>query len=64
MPVPPPRRWRSMAGKLDGPYPEGLEVAEVGLGCFWGAEKAFWSLPGGWVTAEGDAGRLHPEPDL
>ncbi len=48
--------------KLDGPYPEGLEVAEVGLGCFWGAEKAFWSLPGVFVTAVGYAGGFTPNP--
>lgn len=47
---------------LNGPYPEGLEIATFGLGCFWGAEKAFWSLPGVWVTAVGYAAGLTPNP--
>ena len=36
---------------LKGPYPEGLETAMFGLGCFWGAERLFWELPGVVVTA-------------
>jgi len=47
---------------LKGPYPEGFEKAIFGLGCFWGAEKAFWSLPGVYVTAVGYAGGLTPNP--
>ena len=38
------------------PYPDGFEVAEFGMGCFWGAEKEFWSIPGVWVTAVGYQG--------
>jgi peptide-methionine (S)-S-oxide reductase len=45
------------------PYPEGLEVAEFGLGCFWGAERRFWQTPGVWVTAVGYAGGYTPNPD-
>jgi peptide-methionine (S)-S-oxide reductase len=41
---------------LTSPYPDGLEVADVGMGCFWGAEKKFWSIPGVWVTAVGYEG--------
>jgi len=48
---------------LAGPYPEGLEVAEFGLGCFWGAERRFWETPGVWVTAAGYAGGYTPNPD-
>ena len=44
---------------LKGPYPEGSEVAMFGLGCFWGAEKAFWNIPGVIVTAVGYAGGTH-----
>ena len=47
---------------LQGPYPEGHEKAMFGLGCFWGAEKAFWSLPGVYVTAVGYAGGYTPNP--
>lgn len=45
------------------PYPEGLEVAEFGLGCFWGAERRFWNEPGVWVTAVGYSGGFTPNPD-
>jgi peptide-methionine (S)-S-oxide reductase len=41
---------------LQPPYPDGLEIAGFGMGCFWGAEKKFWSLPGVWVTAVGYQG--------
>ena len=41
---------------LHGPFPAGLEQAVFGMGCFWGAEKKFWSLPGVFTTAVGYAG--------
>ena len=47
---------------LKGPYPEGFEKAMFGLGCFWGAERKFWSLPGVYVTAVGYAGGPTPNP--
>src|SRR6185312_16191291 len=47
---------------LKGPYPEGMEAALFGLGCFWGAEKAFWKLDGVYVTAVGYAGGETPNP--
>jgi peptide-methionine (S)-S-oxide reductase len=48
---------------LKGPYPEGLETAIFGLGCFWGAERKFWELGEGiHVTAVGYAGGLTPNP--
>ena len=47
---------------LKGPYPEGFETAIFGLGCFWGAEKMLWNLPGVWVTAVGYAGGITPNP--
>lgn len=48
---------------LHGPYPEGLEVAVFGLGCFWGAERLFWQLGQGiWITAAGYAGGLTENP--
>lgn len=47
---------------LKGPYPEGLETAMFGLGCFWGAERLFWQMDGVWVTAVGFAGGITPNP--
>src|SRR5690348_404598 len=41
---------------LRGPYPEGMEVATFGLGCFWGAERLFWQAPGVYTTAAGYSG--------
>ena len=45
---------------LVGPWPEALEVAIVGMGCFWGAERKFWQTPGVWTTAVGYAGGFTP----
>jgi peptide-methionine (S)-S-oxide reductase len=47
---------------LKGPYPDGMQRALFGFGCFWGAEKAFWKIPGVWVTAVGYAAGLTPNP--
>lgn len=47
---------------LEGPYPDGLEVLDVGMGCFWGAERVFWSVPGVWTTLVGYAGGVTPHP--
>jgi peptide-methionine (S)-S-oxide reductase len=47
---------------LKGPYPEGLQTAQFGMGCFWGVERLFWTIPGVWVTAVGYAGGVTPNP--
>ncbi|MEM1384509.1 MAG: peptide-methionine (S)-S-oxide reductase MsrA [Pseudomonadota bacterium] len=47
---------------LKGPYPEGSAEAMFGMGCFWGVERMFWTLPGVWVSAVGYAGGLTPNP--
>ncbi len=44
------------------PFPDGLEVAQFGLGCFWGAERMFWKLEGVYTTAVGYAGGITPNP--
>jgi peptide-methionine (S)-S-oxide reductase len=60
MPVPEPHFVNGR--RLAGPYPQGLERAIFALGCFWGAERAFWLMPGVWVTAVGYAGGTTPNP--
>ncbi|SOD84167.1 peptide-methionine (S)-S-oxide reductase MsrA [Streptomyces sp. Ag109_G2-15] len=45
-----PERHTVLGTPLLGPYPAGLEVADFGLGCFWGAERKFWQLPAGVYT--------------
>ena len=47
---------------LKGPYPAGSEQSVVAMGCYWGAERKFWELPGVWVTAVGNAGGFTPNP--
>ncbi|WFM73207.1 peptide-methionine (S)-S-oxide reductase MsrA [Halomonas sp. CKK8] len=47
---------------MQPPWPEGMEEIVLGLGCFWGAERLFWQLPGVHVTAVGYAGGVTPNP--
>ena len=47
---------------LHGPFPEQMQTLIVGLGCFWGAERRFWQVPGVYSTAVGYAGGLTPNP--
>ena len=47
---------------IQPPFPDGLESAVFGLGCFWGAERTFWQLPGVFSTAVGYSGGLTPNP--
>jgi len=47
---------------LKGPYPEGIETIIFGMGCFWGAERLFWQMPGVYVTAVGYADGYTPHP--
>jgi peptide-methionine (S)-S-oxide reductase len=61
-PMPVPDRHFINGRPLKPPYPEGLEIAEFALGCFWGEEKLFWQVPGVWVTAVGYQGGYTPNP--
>ena len=61
-PMPVPERHFVNGNALQPPFPEGLERALFGMGCFWGAERLFWQLPGVWVTAVGYAGGSTPNP--
>ena len=61
-PVPTASKHYVSKRQLKGPYPEGLETAMFGLGCFWGAERLFWQTEGVWVTAVGYAGGFTPNP--
>ncbi len=47
---------------LRGPWPAGYRTAVFGMGCFWGAERIFWRLPGVWSTSVGYAGGVSPNP--
>jgi peptide-methionine (S)-S-oxide reductase len=60
--IPVPDRHFVNGNVLKPPYPEGMELALFGLGCFWGAEKAFWKLDGVYSTAVGYAAGLTPNP--
>jgi peptide-methionine (S)-S-oxide reductase len=51
-----------LATPITPPFPEGMEQAIFGMGCFWGAERMFWKLPGVYTTAVGYAGGITPNP--
>ncbi len=57
-----PERHAVLGTPLAGPWPDGYEVAIFGLGCFWGAERLFWRLPGVHSTAAAYAGGTTPHP--
>jgi peptide-methionine (S)-S-oxide reductase len=60
--MPVPASHEVLGTPLAPPFPEGIEVAYFGLGCFWGAERAFWTLPGVYTTAVGYQGGVTPNP--
>ncbi|HWD65572.1 MAG TPA: peptide-methionine (S)-S-oxide reductase MsrA [Solirubrobacteraceae bacterium] len=57
-----PERHAVLGTPLNPPFPEGTDQIVLGLGCFWGAERAFWTLPGVYTTAVGYAGGYTPNP--
>jgi len=60
--LPVPEKHFVNGNPLPGPYPENMERAVFGLGCFWGAERRFWETAGVYVTAAGYAGGITPNP--
>ncbi len=60
--MPVPERHDVLGTPIAPPFPEGLETAVFGLGCFWGAERVFWQAPGVYTTAVGYAGGHTPNP--
>src|SRR3954451_16343492 len=57
-----PARHYVLDTPLEAPYPDGLETAYFGLGCFWGAEQLFWQTEGVYTTAVGYQGGFTPNP--
>ncbi len=60
--MPVPDRHVVLGTPLLPPFPEGVEYILLGMGCFWGAERLFWQLPGVYTTAVGYAGGSTPNP--
>ncbi len=61
-PMPVPETHYVNGNPLQGPFPDGLEQALFGMGCFWGVERRFWQLPGVYTTAAGYAAGITPNP--
>jgi peptide-methionine (S)-S-oxide reductase len=60
--VPVPARHYVNGNPLEPPFPPGIQLAQLAMGCFWGAERIFWSAPGVYTTAVGYAGGQTPNP--
>jgi peptide-methionine (S)-S-oxide reductase len=60
--MPVPAKHDVLGTPIAPPFPDGLEQAVVGMGCFWGAERVFWQAPGVYTTAVGYAGGYTPNP--
>jgi peptide-methionine (S)-S-oxide reductase len=61
-PIPVPAAHAVLGTPMQPPFPDGMEQAILGLGCFWGAERAFWGLDGVYTTAVGYSGGYTPNP--
>lgn len=60
--MPVPEQHTVLGTPLTGPWPEGMQTAVFGMGCFWGAERKFWQTPGVHSTSVGYAGGYTPNP--
>src|SRR5213076_3386616 len=60
--MPIPQRHEVLGTPLKGPFPDGVQSAVFGMGCFWGAERIFWEAEGVYTTAVGYAGGFTPNP--
>ena len=60
--MPVPAQHEVLGTPIAPPFPAGLELAVVGMGCFWGAERVFWRAPGVYTTAVGYAGGYTENP--
>lgn len=60
--MPVPEKHFVNGNPLKAPFPDGMETAMFGLGCFWGAERKFWQIPGVYTTAVGYAAGYTPNP--
>src|SRR5258705_9528772 len=57
-----PEKHAVLGNPLAPPFPDGMQQAVFGMGCFWGAEKLYWQAPGVYTTAVGYAGGATPNP--
>lgn len=60
--MPVPEKHFVLGTRLEPPFPAGMEIATFGMGCFWGAEKKLWQVPGVYSTSVGYAGGHTPNP--
>lgn len=60
--MPVTNRHYVLGNPIQPPFPEGMETAIFGMGCFWGAERKFWELSGVYTTAVGYAAGITPNP--
>src|SRR5262245_11755877 len=60
--IPVPAAHFVNGNRLSPPFPDGMELALFGMGCFWGAERKFWEAPGVYSTSAGYAGGFTPNP--
>ena len=60
--MPVPETHFVTGARIVPPFPDGMRLAQMGLGCFWGAERKFWQVPGVYATAVGYSGGVTPNP--